>query len=121
MTGAGSHREICDERILGLAGSVGDETPVSVARGQLHRVQRLGDAADLVQFDQDRVANSFVDPLLQDLRVRAGDVISDQLNLRSKSNRQISLAVPIVFSHAVFEQHDRILLRPRLPQTHELV
>ena len=56
---AGRDGEIRNERIFGFAGAVGDKAAVVVLPRQLDRVQGLGDRADLIQFDEDRIADAF--------------------------------------------------------------
>ena len=54
----GRDREIGDRRILGLAGAVRHHRAIAGAQRDLDRVQRLGQRADLVDLDQDRVADA---------------------------------------------------------------
>ena len=56
--GACRHGQIRDERVLGFAGAVRHEAAMVVPDGQLNRLQPLRDRANLVQLDQNRVADS---------------------------------------------------------------
>jgi hypothetical protein len=121
VAGAGRHRQIRDEGVLGFARPVGDEAAVAIARRQFHRVQRFRHRADLIQLDEDGVADSLVDSLLKDLRIRAEDIVAHQLDLAPESDRQIPPALPVVLPHAILQEHDRVLLGPRLPDFDQLV
>src|ERR1035438_6253283 len=48
VAAAGAHGEVGDEGVLGFAGAVGDELPVPCLPADSHRLQGLGDGADLV-------------------------------------------------------------------------
>src|ERR1019366_255527 len=63
--------EVGNERVLRLAGPVADDGPVVIARRQADAVQRLGERADLVEFDEDGVGDLGLDATLQALD--AGD------------------------------------------------
>src|ERR1039458_2413575 len=95
-----------------FARSVGDEAPVAIAPRQFHGVQRFRHRTDLVQLDEDGVSDSFVDSFLQDLGIGAEDIVSHQFDLASESNGQIPPAVPVVFPHAILEEHDGVLVYP---------
>ena len=66
LAGVGGHREVGDERIFGFARAVRDHRRVAGARRHLHGFERLGQRADLVDLDQDRVGDAFVDAALED-------------------------------------------------------
>src|ERR1039457_5466310 len=106
------NRQIRDEGVLRFARSVGDESPVAIAPRQFHRIQRFRHRTDLVQLDEDGVSDSFVDSFLQDLGICAEDIVSHQFDLASESNRQIAPAVPVVLTHAILEEYDRVLIYP---------
>src|SRR5580765_1333661 len=48
-------RDVRDGRVLGLAGAVGDHRGISRSLGHLDRRESLGEGADLIHLDQDRV------------------------------------------------------------------
>jgi hypothetical protein len=54
------------------------EGAVVVVLCQLNRVEGFRSGADLVELYQCRVGDCLIDSLLQDLRVRAEDVIADR-------------------------------------------
>src|SRR5438874_3649317 len=66
----GSHGEIGDKSIFGFAGAVGDDGVVARSARQLDRLNRFGDASDLIQLDKNRVRDSLLDPSRQPLRIR---------------------------------------------------
>ena len=86
---AGVHRdgEVGDGRVLGLAGAVRDDGAVARARREPDRVERLGERADLVQLDEDRVRDALVDAALQQLGVRHEHVVTDELDAAARAAR----------------------------------
>ena len=64
MSGAGGNGEVGNERVFRFPASVRDITAVVILLGQSNAVQGLGNSADLVQFDQNRVRDFSVDRLL---------------------------------------------------------
>ena len=52
---ATSHRDVRDGAVLGLAGAVGQDGALACALRQAHRLEGLGEGADLVGFYQHRV------------------------------------------------------------------
>ncbi len=79
-------------------------------------VERLGDRADLIQFDQQGIADFFVDAFPQNLRIRHEHIVADQLHAVAKMLRQQLPAVPVAFGDAVFDRRDRVLPDPVLVQ-----
>src|ERR1039458_3095413 len=58
----GDH-EVGDEGVLGLPAAVADHRVVPVGTAEGDCLEGLGEGADLVELDQDRVGRSQVDPL----------------------------------------------------------
>src|SRR5256884_574021 len=116
----GSHGEIGDKSIFGFAGAVGDDGVVARSARQLDRLNRFGDASDLIQLDKNRVRDSLLDPSRQPLRIRHEKIVAHQLNFLLRGFVADALcqrfpAGPIVFRHAVFNRDNRILFCPRRP------
>src|SRR6185436_11037137 len=82
--------------------------PVAAALRELDRGERLGQRPDLVRLDQDRVRDALAHALLQDLRVRDEEVVSDELDLRTEALGQLAPAAPVVLREAVLDRYDRI-------------
>ena len=57
-----------------------DHARVAGLGGHRHRVECFGDGADLVQLDEQRVADPFLDAARQDLRVGHEHIVADQLD-----------------------------------------
>ena len=93
LAGAGGDREVGDRRVLGLAGAVGDHGRVAGLAGDADRLEGLGQGADLVDLDQDRVADAELDAAPQPLGVGDEEVVADQLDPRSPS-RSVSSFQP---------------------------
>ena len=89
-----------------------DDRRVSGAARHRDGVERFRDGADLIQLDEQRVADAFRDPLLQDLRIGHEHIVADELHAIAERPRQRLPAVPVAFGDAVFNRHDRILPRP---------
>src|SRR5262245_25189411 len=121
LTGGGADGEVGDRRVFGLAGAVRDDRRVACVGGHPHRVERLGDGADLIQLHQQRVADLVVDPLLENRRIGHEHVVADELYAIAERGRQLPPPVPIAFGEAVFDRDDRILPDPVLVQTDHLL
>ena len=57
-----------------------------------HRVERFGDGADLVQLDEQGVADAVGDAPLQDLRIGHEHIVADQLD--AVAERRVSACQP---------------------------
>ena len=68
-------------------GAVGDDGAVARALGQLDGLERLGQRADLVDLDEDRVGEPLADALLQDRRVGDEEVVAHELHARAEPPR----------------------------------
>ena len=79
---------------------------------QFDRFERFGERPNLVHLHQDRVGHFGFDALRENFAVRAEQVVAHQLAAIAHELREILPAVPIVFGHAVFDRHDRIVLQP---------
>src|SRR5690606_12967773 len=71
--------KVGDECVFGLAGAVTDDRVEAVAASELDRLEGLGQRADLVDLDQDRVARTLFDATPQVLRIRDEQVVADEL------------------------------------------
>ncbi len=65
LPGVGRDGDVRDRRVLGLAAPVRDDVGVTGAFGHVDHLKRLGERSDLVELDQNRVADSFIDTALQ--------------------------------------------------------
>ncbi len=74
----------------------------------LDRAQGLGQGADLVHLDEDRVRDPRLDPAREALDVGDEQVVADQLEARAEPPRERGPAVPVVLGQAVLDAHDRI-------------
>jgi len=83
---------------------------VAIALGQFYGVQRFGQGADLVDLDQDRVADTLFNAFSQDLGVGDEEIVAHQLNLVAQTVGQDLPARPVTLAHAVFDRDDRVLL-----------
>ena len=120
MAAAGGDGEVGDEGVLGLAGAVRHVGAVAVPLRQAHGVQGLGHRPDLVRLDEDRVGGADVDAALQEDRVRAEQVVADQLDLRSEGRRDPRPAVPVVLGQRVLDEDDRVAVDPFAPERDHL-
>ncbi len=107
----GGHDEVGDERIGCLAGAVRHELAVAGVRADVHRLDRLGDGADLVELDQRGVGDTVVDRLGDDRRVGAEVVVADQLQPIPEFAGELLPAVVVVLTEAIFERPHRVASR----------
>src|SRR5690606_28790688 len=112
LPGAQGHRQVGDRHVLGLAAAVAGDARIAVAAGQFDRFDRLGQRADLVDLDQDAVADSLVDAALQTLGIGDEQIVADQLYAAPQSLGQGAPAVPVVLATAVLDRADRVLVGP---------
>ena len=75
------NREVGDCCVFSFARTVRDEAVVIVLLRQFNRVECLAHSSNLVELNENGVGYAFVDPLLEDLRICAEDVIPDKLYL----------------------------------------
>ena len=87
----------------------------------LDGLQRLGNRADLVQLDEDRVAAAQANALGQALGVRDEQVVADQLDLAAQLLRHVLPALPVFLVEAVLDGVDGILLDQLLPVLDQLL
>lgn len=73
-----------DGGILGFARTVGDDGGPARVLGHLDGVDSLGQGADLVELDEDRVSDAHLDALGDDLGIGNEEVIADELQLLAK-------------------------------------
>ena len=84
LTSTGRHRQIGNGGVLSLSGAVGNDSRVTGVLGHLDGIQGFTEAADLIELDQDGIANALVDPLLQDFGVGDEQIVAYQLDLAAQ-------------------------------------
>ena len=85
LAGVRRHREIGDRRVLGLAGAMADDRRVAGAVRDLHHLERLGERADLVELDQDRVGDAALDAADQPLGIGNEHIVADKLHFARRA------------------------------------
>ena len=86
---------------------------VAGALRHVHGVERLGQRADLVDLDQDRIGDALLDALAS----AASTLVTNRSSptswhLLAERFGQRLPAVPVVLRHAVLDRDDRIARRP---------
>src|SRR5262249_19883157 len=97
-----------------------DDAAVAGLLRHADRVERLGERADLVQLNEDRVGVAALDAALQALDVRDEEIVADQLHPLAELLGDELPRVPIVFGAAVLDRDERILRRELLVDPDEL-
>ncbi len=87
-----------------------DDGRVAGALGHLDGIEGLGEGADLVDLDQDRVGDAFIDAFLENFGVGDEQVIAYQLDAIPQFFGQQLPAFPVVFGHAVFDGDNRVTI-----------
>jgi 4-amino-4-deoxy-L-arabinose transferase-like glycosyltransferase len=118
---ATGHRQISDEGIFGLARAVRDDRAISRLRGARHGRARLAQRADLIDLDQDGVADTVGDAACEQLFVGDEDVVADDLYPRAEPRREPLPARPVVLAEAVLDRDDGIALAPAFVEIDQLV
>ena len=75
--------------------------------GELDGVERLGERADLVDLDEDRVADALLDPAPEEVDVRHEEIVADELHAVAEPVGQRLPAVPVVLAEPVLDRDDR--------------
>ena len=94
---------------------------IAGALRHLDRLQGLGEAADLVHLDQDRVGGAQLDALLQACGVRHKQVVAHKLDLPAQALGQPHPAVPVLLGEAVLDGDDGVAVDELLPVVDHLV
>ncbi len=84
-----------------------DDGAVTGLLRHLDRLEGFGQGADLIEFDQNGVANPLIDPPLQNGGVGHEQIVTDQLDAIADRLGQQAPASPVVLVHAVFDGDDR--------------
>jgi len=66
---AGGHGQVGDAGVIGLTGTVRDDSAVSILAGNLNAFERFRQSADLVELDQNGIGDSVFDALAENRRV----------------------------------------------------
>lgn len=80
LAGVGGDGDVGDRAVFRFAGAVRDDSRVAGAFRHFDGVKRFGERADLVHFDQNRVADAFFNAFGQFFRVRDEQVVADKLH-----------------------------------------
>lgn len=88
LTAVTGHREVGDRGILGLAGAMRHHGCVAGLMRGFDGRERLGKRADLVDLDEDRIADPVSDPLGQPRDVGDKDIVADELTACAEFLRQ---------------------------------
>src|SRR3954451_24786007 len=108
LSAIGGDREVRDGRILGLAGAVRHHRGVARLVRHLDGRERLGQRADLVDLDQDRVGEAAGDAIGEPRHVGDKEVVADELAFLSDQIGDGFPAFEVVFGHPVLNGDDRV-------------
>src|SRR5271166_633907 len=108
LSAVGRNREIGDRRILRLAGPVRHHGGVARPMRHIDGGERLGERANLVDLDEDRIGDAFLDPPLKNFDIGNEDVVADYLAARPKFLGQQLPARPVTLGHTVLDREDGI-------------
>src|SRR4030095_11939841 len=106
LTGAGRNREVRDRRILRFPATVRDHGPVAGCLCGAYGFERLGECADLVELDQDRVRDLLLDAFRQQPRIGHEEIVPDELHAIAESLCELLPPAPVAFIESVFDRHN---------------
>src|SRR5450830_47546 len=109
LTAVDRHGQVRDRRVLGLTRTVRDHRGVAVALRERHGVEGLGQRADLVQLDEQRVRRLEFDALGQADRVGDEQVVTDDLHLVADLGDQKGPGAPLVLRQRVLDGDQRVV------------
>src|ERR1051326_66003 len=104
LSRVGADGEIGDGRVLSFPGAMRNDAGKACLASELHGLQGLGDAADLVDLDQDRVRGALSDAPLQAFHISYEQVIADKLDAIAEAPGQLAPTVPVVFGQAILDR-----------------
>ncbi len=76
--------------------------------GHFDRIQCFGEGANLVQFDQDRVAGGLANAPVEAGSVGDVEVITNQLHLVAQARGQLLPTIPVILGKAILDRDDRV-------------
>ena len=83
--------------------------------GSLDGLERLGERANLVDLDQDRIGGAQLDALLEALGVGDEQVVAHQLHLIADTAGELNPTVPVLLCHTILDGDDGIGVDELLP------
>src|SRR5204862_7800257 len=104
---------LCDGGGLRCAATMREPRQIPGGARHLDCLERLAQRPDLVDLDENRVADAILDAAGETFRIRDEDVVADELAPLAEGARELGPSVPIVFGEAVLDRHDGILVEPR--------
>ncbi len=108
MAGTGADRQIRNGRILCLPGTVRYHRRVPCGFRHRDRFKRLCQRANLIEFNQDRISDAFIDSSLEDLCIGDKEIVANQLNLIAQFFSQYRPTRPVGFIQTVFDGNNRV-------------
>lgn len=82
--------------------------------------QSFGQRADLVEFDQDGVSDTFFDTFFQDFGVGYEQIVTNQLDFVAQRFSLVCKTFPVRFVQTVFDRYDRVLFGQVFQEVSEL-
>mmetsp|Transcript_12165 Transcript_12165/g.36664 ORF Transcript_12165/g.36664 Transcript_12165/m.36664 type:complete len:247 (+) Transcript_12165:149-889(+) len=106
LAGAEADGDVGDEGVFGFAGAVGSHDAPAVGLGELDGVDGLRESADLVDFEEERVAGVVGDGALDAFGIRHREVVADDLDLVADALDQRRPGLPVVLVEGVLDRDD---------------
>ncbi|CQR22862.1 Uncharacterised protein [Yersinia enterocolitica] len=97
-----------------------DNRGVTCIFRHLDSSQSFGQRTDLVEFNQDRVSNTFLDTFFQDLGVGYKQIVTNQLDFVTQNFGLVFEASPVRFVQTVFDRDDWVLFGQVFQEVSEL-
>ena len=102
------YSDISQGGVFGFTAAVGNDAGIASAFSSFNSVEGFGQGTDLVNLDQNGIANTLLDAFNQTLFVGYKEVVANQLYLFTQLLGELLPAFPIVLGHAVFDGDDGI-------------
>jgi len=97
-----------------------DHGRVPVFLREFNGVERLGERADLVDFDENRIGHALLDAFAQELHVGDEQIVADELDPVAELVRELLPVGPVALRAAVFNAGDGILAAEFAVEVHQL-
>mmetsp|Transcript_46027 Transcript_46027/g.144790 ORF Transcript_46027/g.144790 Transcript_46027/m.144790 type:complete len:536 (-) Transcript_46027:86-1693(-) len=111
--------EVGDEGVLRLAGAVGRHHAPARLLCHVDRLDRLGDGADLVHLEQQRVGRAVLDRARDLGRVRDREVVADDLHVLPVLCNHLGPVLPIVLVKTILDGDDGEVLDEAAVELHQ--
>ena len=112
--------QICDSRILSFARTMGHNSRIAVLLSQRYCIDSFCQSTDLVNLNQNRIGDIAFQAHLKTFDIRHKEIVTNELDFVADCVCKKFPAIPIIFSHTVFDRDNRVFACPAFPIVNHL-